>query len=239
MLIWQELLLLNIKGRDVMFNVIRKQPAPASLSDKTSYASKDVIDALYDIFSSKCYICEKKYPLNVNVEHRISHQNDDDKKFCWDNLYLVCGRCNNIKLSSYDDVLDCCDVNVDVLRAIKHKPPVSPFASSVEITAQFGDDSTASTAELLNKAYNSTHTHNKSVTAVAPRREIFKKFNVFMTHQNIFFDEDSLPDEKRNALERIKLLIKPSSEFSAFISWCVLDDTELCPLLEEFIGMRE
>lgn len=215
-----------------MFNTIRTREAPSSLSRRQKYNSKDVLDELCKVFFKKCYICETKEPLDINVEHFSSHNGDLNKKFDWENLYLSCARCNNIKLQGYNNLLDCCDTNTDVLRAIKHKPPTTPYAKRLEIEPQLVDESTLATAELLNKVYNSDHTDTKMVTAVALRKEVFKQFNIFLELQCEYFDETSLEVEKENAIERMKLLIMPSSKYSAFISWCIIEDTVLYPILE-------
>ena len=219
-----------------MFKVIRNENAPASLANRRSYSEQDVLDALSRVFHKKCYICETKEPIDINVEHFEPHLGDLDKKFNWDNLYFSCGRCNNIKLAKYNDLLDCCDSNVDVLRAIKHVPPITPYAKCLRIEPQNDDEKTKLTAELIEKVFNSTHTPNKTVSASFLRKKVFQQFNLFLDLQREYFDELALPVEKETALERMKLLIKASSQYCAFISWCVLDDDELAPLLDEFIG---
>lgn len=160
-----------------MFNVVRNEPAPASLANKRKYDSQDVLEALNRVFHKKCYICETKEPQDINVEHFVSHQGDIDLKFDWNNLYLSCGRCNNIKLANYDNLLDCCDADVDVLRAIMHMPPVTPYAQKLRIEAQVDDEKTNSTVELLDKIFNSNHTPNKAVTASFLRKKIHEQYN--------------------------------------------------------------
>ena len=219
-----------------MFKVIRSEDAPASLANRRSYSGRDVLDALSRVFHKKCYICETKEPIDINVEHFEPHLGDIDKKFNWENLYYSCGRCNNIKLEKYNDLLDCCDSSVDVLRLIKHVPPITPYAKCLRIEPQNDDEKTKLTAELIEKVFNSTHTPNKTVSASFLRKRVFQQFNLFLDLQREYFDELTLPAEKETALERMKLLIKASSQYCAFISWCVLDDDELAPLLDEYIG---
>ncbi|MCX9063931.1 hypothetical protein NLN94_23905, partial [Citrobacter portucalensis] len=80
-----------------MFNVIRTLPAPTSLEAQRKYDGEDVYTALEECFHKKCYICETKNPLDINIEHFNPHMGDIEKKFNWNNLYLSCSRCNNIK----------------------------------------------------------------------------------------------------------------------------------------------
>ncbi len=220
-----------------MFNVIRNEPAPNSLAGKRKYDSKDVWDALNKVFNKKCYICETSEPHDINVEHFVPHEGDEDLKYDWNNLYFSCGRCNNVKLAKYDNLLDCCDSDTDVVRAIKHEPPLTPFAKKLQIKAQNDDEKTRLTAELLDRVFNSEHTPNKAVTASFLRKRVFEQYNLLLKQINKYYDPMSLPDEKTDTIERIKLLLKASSPYSAFMSWCILEDEELGPLLHDFIGI--
>ncbi|MBY8157876.1 hypothetical protein KW508_07675 [Vibrio fluvialis] len=222
-----------------MFNVVRKKPAPASLADKRKYDSEDVWKALNKVFHKKCYICETSEPQDINVEHFVPHEGDIGLKFDWNNLYFSCGRCNNIKLVRYNDLLNCCDPNVDVVRAVKHLPPSTPYAKHLRIEAQNDDDKTKLTAELLDKVFNSEHTPNKAVSSSFLRKRVFNQYNLLLTQLNNYYDPVALPDEKRMAVDRIKLLLKASSPYSAFISWCIIEDEELGPMLNNVIGIAE
>lgn len=222
-----------------MFNVVRYEPAPASLADKQRYDSEDVWTALNKVFHKKCYICETSEPQDINVEHFLPHKGDEDLKFDWNNLYYSCGRCNNIKLAKYDTLLDCCDPKVDVVRAIKHIPPSTPYAQKLQIQAKDDDEITKLTAELLDKVFNSEHTPNKAVSSSFLRRKVFDQYNLLLTQLNKYYDPVALAIEKTTAVERIKLLLKATSPYSAFISWCIIEDKELGPILNSFIGIAE
>lgn len=222
-----------------MFNVVRKELTPASLASKRKYDSEDVWGALNKVFHKKCYICETSEPLNINVEHFVAHEGDEGLKFDWNNLYFSCGRCNNIKLAKYNDLLDCCDPNTDVVRAIKHLPPLMPYGGNLRIEAQSDDDKTKLTAELLDRVFNSEHTTNKAISSASLRKKVFEQYNLLLTQVNNYYNPVALPKEKEDAIERMKLLLKPTSPYSAFISWCILEDAELKPILQDFIGIAE
>ena len=222
-----------------MFNVIRTGLTPVSLASKRKYDSEDVWEALNKVFHKKCYICETSEPQDINVEHFVPHQGDEALKYDWNNLYFSCARCNNIKLTKYDDLLDCCDSNTDVVRTVKHLPPSTPYAKQLQIEAQLDDDKTNLTAELLNKVFNSEHTPNKAVSSSYLRRRVFDQYNLLLTQLNNYYDPVALPKEKAVAIERIKLLLKATSPYSAFISWCIIEDKELEPILRDFIGIAE
>jgi hypothetical protein len=222
-----------------MFNVVRRESAPASLANKVKYDSRDVWDALSRVFHKKCYICETKEAHDINVEHFVPHEGDENLKYDWNNLYFSCGRCNNIKLAKYDELIDCCDTQVDVLRAIKHVPPITPYAKMLQIESQVNDVKINLTTELLDRVFNSTHTPNKTVSASFLRKQVFSQYNLLLDLLSKYYEQTALLQEKEIALERMKLLIKASSPYSAFISWCIMEDEELYPLLHDVIGLAE
>ncbi|MEJ2795129.1 hypothetical protein WAE56_17115 [Iodobacter sp. LRB] len=217
-----------------MFNVERTKEVPASLSAKRSYKDEDVVKALESSFHKKCYLCETKEPQDINIEHFVAHQNNDDLKYEWKNLYFSCGRCNNIKLDHFNNLLDCCDPKDNVFRAIKLLPPRTPNTEIV-VESQNDDDKTIQTAKLLNKIYNSDHTVNKAVTRSYLRKKIYTQYTLFQKWLIKYYAEDSLLAERENALERVKVLMSNESQYSAFIKWCILDDNNLSKELEAWI----
>jgi hypothetical protein len=134
-----------------MFKVVRSQEPPASLGERRKYDGDDVYHELDEIFFGKCYLCETKEPHDINVEHFDAHMGDLDKKFDWNNLYLACSRCNNIKGAAYNKLLNCCDCTQDVFRAVKHLPAPTPYAKKVLIEATCADEGVVETAELLDQ----------------------------------------------------------------------------------------
>lgn len=214
-----------------MFNVTRPADAPESLAERRSYSEEDVLNKLREIFYDKCYLCEIKDPTSINVEHFDAHQGDLDKKFDWNNLFYVCGRCNNIKLAKYNKLLDCTDDNVDVFRSIKHLPPHTPYQSKIIIDPMVTDEKTVETADLLDEIFNTDRTINKKITGKYLRKKVFHKYNRFLELVNEYLD-DELPQERKDeALERLQVLMSRKQEFSAFMRWIVLEDDYLHELL--------
>jgi hypothetical protein len=218
-----------------MFNVKRAKEVPASLATKNSYKDEDVVKALEKSFHKKCYLCETKEPQDINVEHFVAHQNDLHLKYDWENLYYSCGRCNNIKLQYFNNLLDCCATDQDVFRQIKLLPPRTPGAKKLVVERQSDDAKTIQTEQLLEKIYNSEHTVNKAVTGSYLRKKIHTQFVLLTKWLNTYYAEDALDAERDDALERVKVLMSNKSQYSAFIKWCVLDDEDLCELLLPFI----
>lgn len=100
-----------------MINIKRSFPAPKVLEEEKNkkngeYNQKEVLDRLKNDFYNKCYICETK-ATTLNIEHLVSHKGNKDLKFDWQNLFLSCGHCNNVKLNGYDDILDCTKDDVE------------------------------------------------------------------------------------------------------------------------------
>lgn len=218
-----------------MFSVTRPADAPPSLARRRKYDEEDVYQAICEIFHRKCYLCETQEPHDINVEHFRAHRDNDDLKYDWENLYFACSRCNNIKGHAYDDLLDCCNPQDNVLRAIKHLPPITPYAKTVQIIVNLDSASAQSTRELLEKIYNSDHTVNKRVSSAYLRRKIFEQYNHLLTQINSYYHPSATEAEKNTAIEKIKVLIKKDQPYSAFMNWCILEDNELSQILDAFI----
>ncbi|WP_024692806.1 HNH endonuclease [Pseudomonas syringae] len=218
-----------------MFNTQRTGVAPKSLLSKTRYDGEDVYIKLCEIFFEKCYICETKEPHDIHVEHFSSHKGDIEKEFDWNNLYLACSRCNSIKSTAFDNILDCCDPAIDVFRAIRHVPPITPWANSVLLIAMNSDEKTISTLRLLDRVYNSEHSVNKKVSGKFIRTKIFDQYNLLFTQINAYYSPVATEQDQAQALSRMQKLIKKSEPYSAFVRWCLLDDQKLGPMLSEYM----
>lgn len=98
-----------------MIKIKRSTPPPASLAIEKvkasgSYNRPDVMTQLVHDFHNKCYLCEICPPHGIEVEHLRPHGGDVDRKFDWNNLFLVCQHCNSTKNRAKfsDMILDCC-----------------------------------------------------------------------------------------------------------------------------------
>lgn len=216
-----------------MFNVTRYGPTPASLLKNNGYSNEDVVTQLRKIFYDKCYICEIKDPTSINVEHFHPHKGDISKKHDWNNLFYVCGRCNNIKLAKYENLLDCSDPSVDVCMLLKHMPPHTPYQKKLIIEAMGSDPKTEETARLLNDVFNTDSTINKKITGGYLRKKVFQRYNRFLELVNQYYDEE-LPQSMRDeAIVRLKVLVSKTQEFSAFIRWVAIEDQKLSEILAQ------
>lgn len=144
-----------------MIFIQRSQPAPPSLAiekEKASekYNKEDVVEALVRDFHKKCYICTLSPLSDIEVEHLVPHGNKDiDLKFDWNNLFLACPHCNNMKnRAEYaGKILDCCAVDPaqyltficqnDIVEAAPKNP---------------SDEVSCMTAKLITQTFNNRNT---------------------------------------------------------------------------------
>lgn len=218
-----------------MFNVIREQVVPESLVAKKGYSEPDVLESLAKSFHDKCYICETKEPLSLNVEHFQAHKGCDVKKFDWNNLYYSCARCNNFKRHLFDDIVDCTDLSQDVLMLIRHAPPYTPY-TKVVIEPRSDDPKVIRTAELISKVFNEDDTGNKAVAGIYIRKRVYKRYAKIVQHINAYIDEDELASNKSLAVEHLKSLMDVRQEFSAFLRWTIIDAPDLYEILKDSIN---
>ncbi|MGE0709370.1 MAG: HNH endonuclease [Planctomycetota bacterium] len=77
-------------------NVQRRAEAPPSLAEGTSWTGEDVLEALWEDFLEKCYLCEGAIaPGCFQVDHRDPQAQRPDRAFDWTNLYPAHADCNN------------------------------------------------------------------------------------------------------------------------------------------------
>ncbi len=146
-----------------MINITRKEKAPDCLKKQTNYNCEDVLEKLEKDFLGKCYICETNQ-FSTNVEHFKAHKGNKKLKFDWENLYLACNHCNNIKLTT--DILDCTNPKQNVEEQIIYNS-ISEIKEKIKIKVNElykNDKLTLQTVDILNKVYNG-HTKIKEIDA--------------------------------------------------------------------------
>ena len=169
-----------------MIKVPRRMTEKALAAQKSLVSAKlhkrkcntdEVIVALHEIFYDKCYICESVGDKSMDVEHRIPCKDDDDLRYDWNNIFLSCSYCNNIKLAKYDHILDCTIEDVDLLIAF-HRYGYLREDSKISIIALDKRLETVQTVELLTNVYRGT-TKAKQFGADNLRRFLYKELNKF------------------------------------------------------------
>ena len=121
---------LNSEKITKAIEILQKEKA----KDRGKYNTEEVVEALEAVFSSKCYICENKKITSYNIEHLKPHKDKNiDLKFDWNNLFLACAHCNNIKRANYENILDCTKVDVDELIYFKKTGNFAWEENSIEL----------------------------------------------------------------------------------------------------------
>lgn len=209
-----------------MINTVKSYPAPSSLEiekakainannhERGKYNLEDVLIQLEKDFKKKCYLCETK-ATSFEVEHLVSHRKNIELKFKWDNLFLSCRHCNNIKSTSFDEILDC--TKEDVETHIKYKMDLFPMAE-VEISATNEDERVLKTVELLDKCFNGEHTPTKKLDSKNIRDNILKQLNIFRSEITKYFDaiENDEEDEIQDIEKEIRRHLNNNSEYASF-----------------------
>jgi hypothetical protein len=222
-----------------VINLKKSYPSPKILEVEKlkisgSYRHEEILNLLIKDFLNKCYICEYKKPTTLNVEHFIPHKEDKELKFKWENLFLSCSHCNNIKGEKYDNILNPINDDEDVENFIKYEMPMFP-KSKVKIIAVNTSEKTLQTVNLLNDVYNGT-TPLKSIESEYIReallRELLDFQDALLTYYN---DENDDEDEKVLSKKRIIKHINKKSAFTAFKRWIVKENEILYEDFREFI----
>jgi len=210
-----------------MINFTKSQPAPECLEKQKknksgTYDCDGVKVQLVTDFHDKCYICEEKDISKKVVEHFQSHRNgkDRDLMFDWNNLYLACGHCNEVKGARFDAILNCTNPKDKILDWIEFRIETTPFAKA-EIIAQEKTEVVENTVKLLMGVYNGTNLSNK-FNSNSIRKKIILEVKKFQQLLEDYFYKPGLEDDEKVQLRKeIKRNIHPSTPFTAFKIWII------------------
>ncbi len=215
-----------------MINIVKSQPSPECLlieAKKASgdYKCGDVIGRIKHDFHNKCYICETKAPTTINVEHFKPHKCNSVLKFDWNNLFYVCGHCNNTKLAkpAYDDILNCTDSQPIIVNLILFK--FDPLKNdSPDFEALTSTSTVLNTVQLLEEVYEG-RTILKKLEAENIRELLVEEINKFVHYATGFLKSDMMPSEKQDFRELIIAALSPKSPFTAFKIWIIKSSPKL------------
>lgn len=217
-----------------MIKVNRRDTVPASLleweKNPFAYRNEDVVAALGEDFNNKCYICELKPLMDIHVEHLRPHKDGKrlELKFDWNNLFLSCPHCNNVKNNiKYEDcIIDCCVQDPEELMSQRFDP--SQRIVLVECIDE--NNTTKMTAQLIEECFGLRNTAIRKITTQ-------NRLNCLSDEMNILFkalNKYKKIKSKRNINGLIGLLDK-SSRFSAFKRQYVRDNLDIYPELGQYI----
>lgn len=213
---------------------LKSSKAQKAISDLKKAKVKDsgynlpsVNEALEECFHGKCYICENDQPTSINIEHRVSYVGDLDLKYDYNNLFLSCAHCNNIKLNQYNDILDCTVDDVDELIAFRKEGyfgvPEKYYAKALS-----DDPKVLCTEKLLNAVYSGTTTQ-KTMEAKIIIKHLRDELREFKEAVRLF--KESSGYRKKVMRIRIFMELCADSPFAAFKRWLIKDNAEFYPEL--------
>lgn len=198
---------------------------------RSTYNLPEVNAALYETFHGKCYLCENNKSTSFQIEHLIPHQGNIDLKYDWNNLFLVCGHCNNTKLANYDPIIDCTQEDIEKAIAFRKK---GYFGKEEELIFEKLDSrvETKNTAELLKAVYYGT-TPQKKTEAKILRRILRKEISQFKEYVREYQEAEG--EEKEDLKCLLKKELGDRSAFTAFKRWLIRDNKEAYPELLKYI----
>lgn len=208
----------------------KSQPAPDCLAvekakNNGTYNCEDVVNRLASDFKNKCYICEYKEPSSINIEHFVSHQGNHDLKFSWNNLFLACAHCNNIKRTEFDNILNCTVLDDMVDQKIKYELNPFPFELP-RITALEEDQRVINTQNLLISVYNGT-TPQKRLESSYIRNKLLEEIVSFQTLLHDYFFGNLIEENLQLTQAKIRGHLNNQSHFTAFKRWIIWDNDRL------------
>ncbi|MCS4304887.1 hypothetical protein [Chryseobacterium sp. BIGb0232] len=215
----------------------KSQPSPDCLDIEKAkssgdYKCGDVLTRIKDDFKNKCYICEYKEPITINIEHFRPHKGNLNLKFKWENLFWSCGHCNNIKLDNFEDIIDCTDIDENIENRIKLSMKPYP-KEKVIVEALDTNSSTLSTVKLLEDVFNGT-TKLKTIEASNLRNKVLEDIKDFQKHLINYYTDGFDTDDKNYFLAEIKRHLKKSSNFTSFKRNIIRDNDEMRTDLEKY-----
>lgn len=220
-----------------MVHLEKSQPAPACLETEKEKASGDykcggVLERIKDDFKNKCYICEYKEPVSINVEHFIPHEGNKELKFDWNNLFWSCSHCNSTKHNGYIGILNCTKEDDNVGTDIKYILNPYPF-EKVEIETVVDTAKTRTTKDLLLAVYNGT-TELKTLEAANLRNNLLGEICDFQQILMDYFQDTNSPEDLGYFLIKIRGHLNRGSNFTAFKRWIVRRSERLSEEFEQY-----
>jgi len=225
-----------------MININKSYPAPPCLEKEKNkpkskkYDCDGVKEQLVKDFFDKCYICEEKDVSKKIIEHFQSHHGGKNRNlmFDWDNLYLACGHCNEIKGAHFDNILNCTDMSHKIVDWLEFRIDITPYAQA-EIIPIEKNALVENTAKLLNGVYNGTNLSNK-FNSNSIRKKLIKHLVEFQQLLYDYFYKEGLDsDDKIKLRKEIKRYLQPDTHFTAFKIWIIKRTPEIKSEFQDLI----
>lgn len=199
-----------------MVKIERSFPEPESLREESKKKTgicntAEVLQRLRQDFNDKCYICEIKDSDAFEVEHLLPHHNKKipERYFDWNNIFLACRHCNEIKNCSIyeENIIDCCKEDPEV---------VIDFIYDENRTRVVAKDSANKkaviTAKLCNEVFNDKHTPMRDFRSEIKSKKLSEEMNALLDNLKELRENPNLKVVHR----KLKGLLARSSQFAAF-----------------------
>lgn len=174
-----------------MINVIKSTAPRATFS----YNDNDIVAQIKYDFQEMCFLCEEVALRHSEVEHfHPVNGGWAEREHDWDNLFLICGKCNKIKSNSYNkkndvgiienQILNNLIDDVENILQLSLNIPQTSINISIYTTDTILLQKALITQEFLNKVYNGIGTTSLSyidlrkmvVTEMAEFRSLLKEY---------------------------------------------------------------
>lgn len=221
-----------------MIKVKRSQPEPDCLKQEKNkkagnYRCEEVLHRLKSDFLNKCYLCEQKAPISINVEHFKPQSRFPELRCEWTNLFFACAHCNATKQAKqeFDNILDCTHdpvetaIQYDFKPFPKEKPRFIPLQQN---------DRTQATANLLDACYNGSTIHQQ-IEASNLRSMLLAEIRRFQMHLLEYYDEENTLDERAVFKQQVIKSLRKNTAFTAFKRWIIRANPSLMAEFHDFL----
>lgn len=201
-----------------MIRIHKHNEAPASLVRQSSWAEEDVVGQLIKDQFGKCYLCERIQITDFQVEHYRSRKNFPQLAYEWENLLWSCNYCNAKKSSSFDNILNPVEHNIEDLI---YQSLDFPNAQAIFKDMSGQPDDTKSTITLLTKVFN-------GIKGLRTIRE--QKFYDYVISRITAFQEKTLSWLRSPSIEIENAIIEEldiKSELLGFKYWIIKSNDSL------------
>lgn len=209
---------------------VNKTPLPTGvrLERDSDYREEAVIALLQRDSYNKCYICEDKAPVPLQVDHLVPKSDDPSRRHDWNNLHFCCAHCNGIKSDRYSPILDCCTHDPDEWFDLT----ILPFPKAqARVQVRKEIDASLSTAIkntelLIDEVYNSEATPIRRRSCDNLRDRAIQNMRRFQKYAERYFDTEGRYDAavKAEAECEIRWHISRKAPFSCFIRGLIRSD---------------
>ncbi len=197
-----------------------------------SYRLENVIVQVQNDFKDKCYICERKDLIDINIEHFTAHKGNPDLEFSWENLFWSCSHCNNIKSDNevFNNILDCTNLAHKVAEWIGYFIEIPEQKGKIEIKTQDCSqeylERVNNTVALLQEVYEGT-TPLKKIGASNLRKLIAIEIGKLRLDLIKYYQMNEADELKHILFTSICKHLSISSPFTAFKRWLILQKEKL------------